>query len=142
MAVPMRADIRRQDRPGHVGKPAREERRGQLDDVVLWFEPGDKVRLLLATDFAETDKGVHLVLVAAYGFRHGGDLGDIGVGRDLEQVVVAAQPPQQAIEQGEPLGVAVQDRDFCQFDESGGHVEGAGWRLKRRRRFEQFRRVA
>ena len=111
MAVPMRADVRRQDRPGHVGETAREERRGQFDDVVLRLEPGHEVRLLFAADFAEADKGVHLVLVAAHGLRHRGDLGHVRIGRDIKQIVVLPQPPQQAIEQGEPLGVAVQDRD-------------------------------
>ena len=53
------------------------------------------------------------------------------------------QPPQQAIEQGEPLRVAVQDRDLRQFDEFGRYVEGAVRRFQRRcRRLEQFGRVA
>ena len=138
----MRADVRGQDRPGHVGEAAREERRGQLDNVVLRLEPGDEVRFLLAADFAEADKGMHLVLVAAHGLRHRGDLGDIGIGRDLEQVVVAAQPPQEAVEQGEPLGATVQDCDLGQFDELGWDVESAVRRFERLiRRFEQFGRV-
>ena len=124
-------------------KPAREERRGQFDDMMLRLEPGDEVRFLLAADFAEADKGVHLVLVAAHGLGHRGDLGHVGIGRDIEQIVVLPQPPQQAVEQGEPLGVAVQDRDLRQFDEFGRYVEGAVWRLqRRRRRLEQFGRVA
>ena len=77
------------------------------------------MRFLLAADFAEADKGVHLVLVAAHRLGHRGDLGDIGIGRDIEQIVMAAQPPQQAIEQGEALGIAMQDRDLRQFDEFG-----------------------
>src|SRR5437870_10387786 len=105
MAVPMRADIRRQDRPGHVGEMAREEGGGQFDDVMLRFEPGHEMRLLLAADFAEADKGMHLVLVAAHGFCHGGDLGHVRIGRDIKQIVTGSQPPQQAIEQGEPLGL-------------------------------------
>ncbi len=113
----MRAGIRRQDRPGHIGEPAREERRGQFDDVMLRLEPGDEVRFVLAADFAEANEGVHLVLVAAHGLGHRGDVGHVRVGRDVEQVVILPQPPQQAIEQGEPLGVAMQDRHLRQFDE-------------------------
>ena len=70
VAVPMRADIRRQDRPGHVGEAPGEERRGGLDDVMLRLEPGDETRCLLAADFAKADKGVHLVLVAMHGPGH------------------------------------------------------------------------
>ena len=88
MAVPMRADVGGQDRPRHVGETAREERRGQFDDVMFRLEPGDEVRFLLAADFAEADKGVHLVLVAAHGLRHRGDLGHIRIGRDVEQIVM------------------------------------------------------
>ena len=90
MAVPMRADIRRQDRPWHVGEAAREERRGQFDDVVLRLEPGDEVRVMLAADFAEADKGVHLVRVAAHGLRHRGELGHIGIGRGIKEIVMGS----------------------------------------------------
>jgi hypothetical protein len=48
---------------------------------------------------------------------HACDLGDVRVGGDVEQIVVTAQPPQQAIEQGEPFGGTVQDRGLRQFDE-------------------------
>ena len=144
MAVPMRADVRRQDRPGHVGETAREERRGQFDDVVLRFEPGHEVRVLFAADFAKADKGVHLVLVAAHGLCHRGDLGHVGVERDVEQVVIAAQSPQQAVEQGEARRIAMQDRDFGELDEFSGHIEAAVGFFKRRVRLgvEQLRLVA
>ena len=145
VAVPMRAEIRRQDRPGHVGEAAGEERRGQFDDVMLRLEPGDEMRVPLAADFAEADEGVHLVLVAPHRLGHRGDLRDIGIGRDLQQVVMAAQPPQQAIEHGEALGIAMQDRDLRQFDEFGRDVEGAvvrRFRQRRRGRRRTVRRVA
>ena len=100
----------------HVGETAREERRGQFDDMMFRFEPGDEVRFMLAADFAEADKGVHLVLVAAYCLRHRGDLGHIRVGRDIKQIVILPQPSQQAIEQGEPRHAAMQDRNLRQFD--------------------------
>ncbi len=110
MAVPMRADIGRQDRPGHVGEAAREERRGQFDDVMLRLEPGDEVRLLLAADFAEADKGCILCSSRRTAFAIAATSATSGSVAIVKQIVVAAQPPQQAIEQGEPLGVAVQDR--------------------------------
>ena len=122
----MRAEIGRQDRPGHVGEAAREERRGQLDDVMLRLEPGDVARIALAADFAEADEGVHLVLVATHGLRHRRDPRHVGIGRDVEQIVMAAQPPQQAIENGKAFGIAVQDRELRQLDEFGGYAEGAG----------------
>ena len=57
------------------------------------FEPGDEVRFMLAADFAEADKGVHLVFVAADGLRHGGDLGHVRIGRDINEIVMTSQPP-------------------------------------------------
>ena len=56
MPVPMGADVRRQDRPGHVGVAARKERCGGFHDVMLRREPGDEMRFLLAADFAKTDE--------------------------------------------------------------------------------------
>ena len=69
-------------------------------------------------------------LVAANGLGDRGNPGYVGVRRDVEQIVLAAQPPQQAIEQGEALGVAVQDRHPGQFDEPGRDIEGAGYFFK------------
>ena len=70
MAVPIRADIRRQDRPRHIRKTPREERRGRFDDVMLRLEPGNEMRFLLAADFAKADGGLHPVLVAVHGLHH------------------------------------------------------------------------
>ena len=121
----MRADIARQDRPGHVGKTAGEERRGGFHDVVLRLEPGDEMRFLFAADFAEADRGLHPVLVALHGLCHGGGLRNVGIISGIEQIVIPAQPPQQAIEQGKALAIAVQDGGLCQFNEFSGHVESA-----------------
>ncbi len=77
------------------------------------------MRVLLAADLAETDKGVHLVLVAAHGFGHRGDQRDIRIGRDRQQIVMAAQPPQQPVQDGKALGIAVQDRRLRELDEFG-----------------------
>src|SRR3984957_20572056 len=143
MAVPMRADIGRQDRPGHVCKTPGKEWRAQFDDVMLRFKPGDETCFPLApADFAEADKGVHLVLVAAHRFYHCRDMGDVGIGRGRQQFMIAAQPPQQPVEDRETLAVAMQDRDLRQFDEPGRYAERAIQRLQRRSRwFEQFGRV-
>ncbi len=70
MAVPMRADVGRQDRPGHVGETAREERRRRFDDVMLGLEPGHEMRRRFAPDLAKADEGVHLVLIAVHGLGH------------------------------------------------------------------------
>jgi len=43
VAIPMRAEVGGQDRPGHVGETAREERRSQFDDVMLRLEPGNEM---------------------------------------------------------------------------------------------------
>ena len=125
MAVPVRADVGRQDRPGHVGETAGEERRGGFDDVVLGLEPGDVMRFRFAADLAEADEGVHLVFVAVHGFGHPGNSRNVGIGRDVEQIVMAEQAPQQAIQDCKPLGIAVQDRRLRQLDEFGRDVEGA-----------------
>ena len=77
------------------------------------------------TDFAEADKGLHLVLVAMHGFGHGCDKRNIGIGRDHQEIVVTAKPPQQAIEQRKPLGVPVQNSGLRQFDEFGRDRESA-----------------
>ena len=109
VAIPMRAEIGRQDRPGHVGKALGEERRGELDDVMLRLEPGDVMRGTLATDLAEAHEGVHLVLVAMDRSCHRRDLRDVRIGRDLDEIVIVLQPPEQAIEDRKTLGIAMQD---------------------------------
>src|ERR1700721_16592 len=101
----MRTEVRRQDRPWHVGETARKEWRCQFDDMMLRLEPGDIVGVALAADLAETDKGVHLVLVAAHRFCHRRDGDDVGIGRDLQKVMAAAQSPQPAVKDCKPLSV-------------------------------------
>jgi len=54
---------------------------------------------------------------------------------------MVAQPPQQAIEDGEPQGIAMQDRRLRAFDEFAGYVEGTAWRFKQKW-FGRFGRVA
>ena len=78
----------------------------------------------------ETHNGVHPVLIAAHGLGHRRSLRDVGISRVVQQVVMAAQAPQQAIQQGEPIAIAVPDRRPRQLDEFRRDVETA------RRRFE------
>lgn len=130
----MRAQIGCQDRPGHVGKALGEERRGELDDVMLRLEPGDVMRCALASDLAEAHEGMHLVLVAMDCSCHGGDLRDIRIGRDLDEIVIVLQSPEQAIEDRKALGIAMQDRGLGELDEFCRDVEGAVVHLKYRRR--------
>src|SRR3982750_2005749 len=106
----MCAEVRRQDRPWHVGKAPGEERRGELDDMMLWLEPGNVMCFAFPADLAEAHEGVHLVLVAIDRLCHGRDLRDIEIGRDLDEIVIVLQPKQQAIEDRETLGIAMQDR--------------------------------
>lgn len=85
------------------------------------------------------------MLVAVDRLCHGRDLRDIVIGRDLDEVVIVLQPKQQAIEDRETLGIAMQDRGLGELDEFCRHVEGtvASRRQRRRRgRREQLRFAA
>ena len=96
-------------RPGHVGKTSREERRGRFHDVMFRLVPCDIMRFLLAADFAEADGGLHPVHVAMHGLRHRLGWRNIRIGRDIKQIGIVPQPPQQAIEGSKTLAVAMQD---------------------------------
>jgi len=124
-AVPVRAEVRRQDRPSHVGKAPAEERGGRFDDMMRRFEPGDEAAVRRGADLAKADEGFHLVLVVTHCFRHAPGAHDVGIGRDLHQVRLQAQPPQQPIEQGEAFGIAMQDAAAGEIDECGRNVEAA-----------------
>jgi len=81
------------------------------------------MRLLLAAEFAEAQLRLHSLDVAMHGIRHRQNFRNVGIARFSQQIVVTAQPPQQAIEQGETVGVAMQDRALCQLDEFRRHAE-------------------
>ncbi len=89
------------------------------------LEPGDEMRLRLAADFAKPHESMHLVLVAPDSLGHRLQFSDVGIDRDVDQIGIVAQPPQQTIEQGEAFGIAMQDRSFGEFDEFGRNVERA-----------------
>jgi hypothetical protein len=54
-----------------------------------------------------------------HGLRHHDEARRIRIARVRQQIVVAAQPSQQAIEEGEPLAVAMQDRGLRERQEFG-----------------------
>jgi len=124
LAIPEGGAVRGQDRPAHSGEAAHEEVADGLHDVMVGLEPSDEhgfaVRRL---DLAEAHKGVHLVNVAVDRLSHRAGAVDIRVAGVLEQARRGAQPPQQTIEQGEALGVGVEDHLPGQRDEALGHAE-------------------
>lgn len=138
MTIPMGTNVRREDRPGHVGKTTRKERRGECDDVMLRLEPGGVMRLLLAPDLAEADEIAHPLCIALHAASHRGCLRHVGIAHRYEQVVIGLQPPEQAIEQRKTLALAMQDRDAGKLDEIGRHGERAlGLDRRKARRFGQ-----
>ncbi len=101
---------------------------------MLRLEPGDEICVALAADLAEADVGMHLVLVAMNRSRHGRDLRDIGVGRDVDEIVIVLQAPEQAIEDRKALGIPMQDRGPGEIDEFRRDIESAVIDLEDRRR--------
>jgi hypothetical protein len=87
------------------------------------LEPGDVGLGVGALDQPEADEGVHLVDRPAHALGHVAGLGDIGVGGIVEQARLAFQAVEDAVEQGEAVGRAVQDDGLGQVDEGGGDGE-------------------
>ena len=127
VSVPMRADVRRQDRPGHVGEAPHEKRRGQLRQYDAPARTRRRSAMsALAADFAEADESMHLVLVAAHGLCHPATLRDIAVGRDLHQVVIAraaATAGDRATRSAR--GSRCRIADFAKLDEFARDIESA-----------------
>ena len=74
MAVPVRAALRREDGPVHVGKALAEEGRCRAHDVVLGLEPGNvQIGLVRPLRRPKAHKGVHLVDLARDGAGQGLD---------------------------------------------------------------------
>ena len=149
VAVPADAAFRGQDRPAHLREAAREERRHCLDDVMLGLEPRDVAdrRLLQAFgpvadvidrgivprirrrgerfvqrgDRTEAHERLHLVHVAAHRLGHPVGVDAIGIERIVAQRGFAAQAPEQAVEQHETTGIAVQDHALAERQECGRH---------------------
>ena len=107
--VPVRAAIRRQDRPAHVGKAIDEKGRVPFYNMMPGFEPGDIPRpSVVVSHGAKTDKGTHFMHVVPDGLVHLRESMDVGVDGNLEQMGLAVgQPKQCAVEQGPALRIAV-----------------------------------
>jgi len=73
------------------------------------LEPGDEVLAIAGFDAAKSHKGAHLVYVAPDRLLHRLEAADVGVGCDLQKLGLSSQSPEQAVEQGEALRIAVAD---------------------------------
>ena len=79
-------------------------------------------------DLAEADEGAHLVGVAADGLGEAVGAVHLGVGGHFQQVFLAGMgAPDQAVEQGEALGLVVLDDCFGEGYQGAWDVEGCGW---------------
>ena len=77
---------------------------------------------------AKADEGVQVVLGLAHLMLVVEGAGDLRIGAPLHQMRLVARAPQQAIEQIETIGRAVEQRLLGQLDERLGRGEGAGGR--------------
>ncbi len=86
---------------------------------MLGLEPGDEPFASAALpDRPEAHEGAHLVHVAAHAAGEFVDASHIQVGAVVQDARSSLQPPQQAVEQREPLRVRMQDGALSQFDEA------------------------
>jgi hypothetical protein len=92
------------------------------------LEPGDIGLALVVVGGAEADKGLHLVPGAADGPGEVVGARHVRVGGDVQQVRRLLQPPEQAIEQREPLVRPVQDHLVGELQE--GARDGERGRLR------------
>ncbi len=124
LAIPEGRAMRGEDRPAHAGEAAHEEVAGRFHDVMVRLEPGDERRLAIGRhNLLEAHEGMHLVDVAVDGLGHRARRVDIGVARVVEEARSLAQPPQQPVEQREPLGIGMDDDLAGERDEDLGDVE-------------------
>ena len=108
-------------------EPLDEELSGGFKDEVVGLEPGDEALVAVDLDPAEADEGVHLVQVAADGLGHALEAEDQRVGGDLEQVALAVEEaPDQGVEEGVALGVAVADHEADQVVGGAGQGDRRG----------------
>jgi len=121
-AIPVDARLGRKDRPAPVGEAAREERRGRLDDVMRRLEPRD-VQRSACVDLAKAHERLHLVHVMANTLRHRIRARHVGVDGNAQQRPLVAEAPEQPVEQGEALGIAMEDCRRTEHDECLRHRE-------------------
>ena len=106
-------------------KAVDEERRGCFEDEVLGLEPGDEALAILALDPAEAQEGVHLVQIAADRARHAVEPMHQRIARHVEQRALAVQDaPDQAVEQGVALRIAVADDEPDQLADARRKATG------------------
>ena len=122
LAGPVHAPVGGQDGEPHSGEAADEEGGVGFDDVVVGLEPGDVADAAGITagagDFAEAYEGAHLVGVAADGLGEAQRPVHRWVGdRSGEVALALVVAPDQAVEQGEPLGVVGLDDGLGEVDE-------------------------
>lgn len=110
----------------HAGEAAREKRRHPIDDVVLWLEPRDE-RLGLAGHLAEAHERLHLVGIAANGLGERGCAQHVGIGGIRQHRALAmGDAPQQPVQQGHALHIAMTQAGGRQFKEVARYVRHAG----------------
>ena len=91
---------------------------------------------VIRRDLPEPHEGRHLVLVAPHRLHEIARARQVGVGGVLHQPPVCGDALEQAVEQVEPAGIAVQETGFGKLDEASRNVGGGGVRnLWRRLRF-------
>ncbi|VXC70677.1 hypothetical protein SPHINGO8AM_190046 [Sphingomonas sp. 8AM] len=136
-AVPVDRDLGGEDRPAHRGEAVDEEGGVGADDVMLGLEPRDIAVAVIVTYAAEADEGAHLVDVTPHRLGQTFEPADERVGMVLDQPRHVAQPPQQGVQQREPLGIVMKNRVAGQRDERTRHAQrrgGGGRRSGGRRR--------
>ena len=90
---------------------------------MVGLEEGDEASTLAFLYFAEADKGVHLVRVAAHFLGELFQPVDQRVGAVLQRPAVGLELPQHGVEQGEALRVRMADGGPGQVDERLGDGE-------------------
>ena len=126
-AVTFHRTLRREDRPARIARTLGKPGRDRLDDVMRGLEPRQLQRRCPAVVHGvEAQERLHLVDVAPYRLPHLVGVQHVGVDRVVPQPGLVHQPPQQAVQQGEALGVVVQHHDLAQAQERRRHDGRSG----------------
>ncbi len=95
----MGTTIRREDRPGNIGETPLEKRSSELDNMVCGLKPCDEAAIAAVAEFAEADKGMHLVLIAANIFHERSNADDVSIRRCFKKMRILQQPPKHSVKQ-------------------------------------------
>lgn len=136
-AVPARRFHRRADAPVHVGETTLEKRRGQADDAMLRFIPGDELLApgrRIGAEQAEAHEGMHLVDVAPYRLRPSLALAGVGIGGMIEQMffATASESEEQPVQHGKPTRIGVRAHRGGERQKRGRHRHGWSHLIRRR----------